>query len=422
MRKFLVVLLLPAFIITSRVVSTEKQLPYSSQEIYYLTESNYGFYYKEPLESPMVYGETAIYANEDLVKESGKLTSETTFKIVEWRLNRQGIPVFKLNNHQFIVADKRLVYDQSHVQTQNRQVWLEPGFVIYNSPYDAKEISSSLSPYQRVTVDRTLFAEGQEFLHIDQVGWVSKEFVSEEDNRIQKVQEVLSNNYQNENYSIYVKQLSTGKEAGINENQKMYAASVMKLPYLYYVQERINQGDYQLDTKLKYVSEVNDFPGSYKPEGSGSLSKTADNKEYTIKDLITKTAKESDNVAHNILGYYITNKSDDVFKKEMTTIAGNEWDVNDKLASAKMAGQVMESIYNQNGFVLESLSQTSFDNQRIAKNISAKVAHKIGDADEFKHDVAVVYTDSPFVISIFTKNSDYDTISKIAKDVYEVLK
>ena len=51
-----------------------------------------------------------------------------------------------------------------------------------------------------------------------------------------------------------------------------------------------------------------------------------------------------------------------------------------------------------------------------------KVAHKIGDADEFKHDTGVVYADSPFVISIFTKNSDYDTISKIAKDVYEVLK
>ena len=35
----------------------------------------------------------------------------------------------------------------------------------------------------------------------------------------------------------------------------------------------------------------------------------------------------------------------------MATIAGEEWDVTDKLASARMAGQVMESIYNQNGFV-----------------------------------------------------------------------
>ena len=73
--------------------------------------------------------------------------------------------------------------------------------------------------------------------------------------------------------------------------------------------------DSQLDTKLKYVSEVNDFPVLINREGSGSLPKTADNKEYTIKDLITKTSKESDNVAHNILGYYITNKSDEAFKK-----------------------------------------------------------------------------------------------------------
>ncbi len=64
---------------------------------------------------------------------------------------------------------------------------------------------------------------------------------------------------------------------------------------------------------MKYVSEVNDF-GSYKPEGSGSLPKTTDNKN-TQSRLITKTAKESDNVAHNILAYYITNKSDEAFKK-----------------------------------------------------------------------------------------------------------
>ena len=37
--------------------------------------------------------------------------------------------------------------------------------------------------------------------------------------------------------------------------------------------EEINEGLYQLDTTVKYVSAVNDFPGSYKPEGSGSLPK-----------------------------------------------------------------------------------------------------------------------------------------------------
>ena len=422
MRKFLVILLLPIFFKSVQVVSTENPVIIPNKEIYSLTHASYHFYYQDTIESPKFYGETPVYSTEDLINESGKVNSETTLTVIEWRLNKQGQPVFKLSNNQFVMADKRLLYDSSIVNKLSKRVWLEPEFVVYNSPYDKQELKSDLVPYQEVEADMSIFAEGREFLHIKQTGWISTDYISNDDNRIQKVQELLSANYQNEQFSIYVKQLSTGKEAGINEDQKMYAASVMKLPYLYYVQEKINQGDYQLDTKLKYVSEVNDFPGSYKPEGSGSLPKTADNKEYTIKDLISKTAKESDNVAHNILGYYVTNKSDETFKKETARISGEEWNVTDKLASAKMAGQVMEAIYNQNAFVLESLSQTSFDNQRIAKDISAKVAHKIGDADEYKHDTAIVYSESPFIISIFTKNSDYDSISKIAKDVYEVLK
>ena len=422
MRKFLVILLLPIFFKSVQVVSTENPVIIPKQEIYSLTHGSYDLYYQDAIESPKFYGETPVYSTEDLIKESGKVNSETKLTVLEWRLNSQGIAVFKLSNNQFVAADKRLVYDESTVNSVVKQVWLKPEFIIYNSPYDQTEKTHTLSPYQKIEGDMLVFAEGREFLRLKQGGWISLEDISEEDNRIEKVQELLSSNYQNDHFSIYVKQLSTGKEAGINENQRMYAASIMKLPYLYYVQEKINQGDVQLDTALKYVPEVNEFPGSYKPEGSGSLPKKADNKEYSVKDLITKTAKESDNVAHNILGYYITNKSDETFKQQMTVLSGENWDVTDKLASAKMAGQVMESIYNQNGFVLESLSKTSYDNQRIAKNISVSVAHKIGDADEFKHDTGVVYTESPFIISIFTKNSDYDTISKIAKDVYEVLK
>ena len=68
----------------------------------------------------------------------------------------------------------------------------------------------------------SIFAEGREFIHVKQTGWISTDYISDDDNRIQKVQELLSANYQNEQFSIYIKQLSTGKEAGINENQKMY--------------------------------------------------------------------------------------------------------------------------------------------------------------------------------------------------------
>ena len=75
-----------------------------------------------------------------------------------------------------------------------------------------------------------MFVEGREFLHIDQVGWVAKESTSEEDNRMSKVQEMLSEKYQKDSFSIYVKQLTTGKEAGINQDEKMYAASGFETP------------------------------------------------------------------------------------------------------------------------------------------------------------------------------------------------
>ncbi|EHE47658.1 putative exported protein [Streptococcus pneumoniae GA54644] len=238
MRKFLIILLLPSFLTISKVVSTEKEVVYTSKEIYYLSQSDFGIYFREKLSSPMVYGEVPVYANEDLVVESGKLTPKTSFQITEWRLNKQGIPVFKLSNHQFIAADKRFLYDQSEVTPTIKKVWLESDFKLYNSPYDLKEVKSSLSAYSQVSIDKTMFVEGREFLHIDQAGWVAKESTSEEDNRMSKVQEMLSEKYQKDSFSIYVKQLTTGKEAGINQDEKMYAASVLKLSYLYYTQEK----------------------------------------------------------------------------------------------------------------------------------------------------------------------------------------
>ena len=63
----------------------------------------------------------------------------------------------------------------------------------------------------------------------------------------------------------------------------------------------------------------------------------------------------------------------------------------------------MEAIYQQNGGIIDALSETRFDDQRISKDIPVKVAHKIGDAYDFRHDVAIVYTDSPFILAIFLR-------------------
>ncbi|WP_161941028.1 serine hydrolase, partial [Streptococcus suis] len=97
--------------------------------------------------------------------------------------------------------------------------------------------------------------------------------------------------YSKDNIGVYVKQLETGQLAGVNQDKAFYSASIAKLPILYYVQERINAGQVDLTTKVKYTVESMSFPGAYVVGGSGSLSKTPDNKEYSVEELINKTAK-----------------------------------------------------------------------------------------------------------------------------------
>ncbi len=55
------------------------------------------------------------------------------------------------------------------------------------------------------------------------------------------------------------------------------------------------------------------------------------------------------------------------------------------------------------------------------KTLMCPVAHKIGDAYDFKHDVILFIQITPFILSIFT-DKGYDKITSIADDVYGVLK
>ena len=202
----------------------------------------------------------------------------------------------------------------------------------------------------------------------------------------------------------------------------MYAASVAKLGLLYYAQERLSQEKLALSDEYQYTSAVNGFPGAYDPDGSGKISKMPDDKNYSLENLLKAVAQNSDNVATNILGYYVANQYDKAFQKSVDKAAATLWNMDKKELTARAAGTLMEAVYRQNGDIINYLSSTDYDGERISKNIDVPVAHKIGDAYDFKHDVAIVYADSPFILSIFTDKEGYDKITSIADDVYGILK
>ena len=426
MRKILGLLLLPAFLGTHGVISTENEVELTQDQIYTMTGTTYGAYYTDIPQRPTVETKTAAFKNIQLTDLASSIEPGTALAIQSLHVNEKGLPVFQLKNGQFVAADKNIILEDSLLSQEftKETKWLKKDFVLYEQPYltSSKSKSSSLKPYSSVTISQIVRTRRGEFALIEGQGWVSMDFLVDKLNRMEQVQEFLSSRYQQPDFGIYVKDLISGKEAGVNQEVPTYSASVAKLPYLYYAEQQIRQGKVKLDQKLKYSPEVNEYKGAYDPEGSGSLPKFPDNKDYSLADVMSRVARESDNVAHNILGYYITNKSDETFQKTIDHIAGQHWDVESREVTPHMVGNVLDAIYEQGGSLVELMSQTNFDDQRISKNIDVQVAHKIGDAYDYKHDAAIVYGKRPFILVIFTNHKNYDSISQIANEIYEVLK
>ena len=426
MNKLVYWMIFPTFLVTQPLSNpSQVQVPLTADSSYASQIGTQDHFFVSIPSNPNVYQPIVTYSDPELSQKIGEIKPDTPFTVDQLFVNDQGKSVFKLSNKQYVVADQDQIYEDSVLELteEKKTMWLTSSFTVYDQPLvnGAKSKKTSLTPYSKVEITKTAKTLKGTYLEIPGQGWIAKDELSAQDNRMEKVQEILNQKYNKDGIAVYVKQVDTGKTAGIHEDQEMYSASIAKLLYLYYTQKEVNESHVNLQTSLKYTKEVNDYPGAYEPEGSGSISKIPDDKDYTVADLINRVAKESDNVAQNILGYYVTHQSDKKFQKVTNKIAGKTWNVETRMASPKMAGNVMEAIYQQNGGIIDALSETRFDDQRISKDIPVKVAHKIGDAYDFRHDVAIVYTDSPFILAIFTDHSDYETISAIAKDIYEVL-
>ena len=427
MKKLFAVMLMTFLLTPLSAISTEKDLSLSNEEKYNLSSNiaTTEVYFDNIPTNPILYKDSYTYSDINLNNGLKLIKSDTKLSVINMRINDNSIPVFELADGSFIEASHQNIYDDVvyNQSSENLDFWLEDSFLTYSAPYTngIKEVKNNLSSYTMVHATQKATTYHGTYYKINNY-WINDTFLSTSDNRMEKVQSLLSQKYNKSDYSIYVKQLDSKESAGINAVMAMYAASVAKLATLYYVEEQMQNGTISANDKLTYTDKVNSFEKAYDVSGSGNMVKTADNKDYTIAELLSAVAQNSDNVATNILGYYVAHQYDADFQSEVTSIAGANWDMKSRSISAKTAANLMEAIYYQNGDIVSYLSSTDFDTSRISKDIPVQVAHKIGDAYDYKHDVAIIYADEPFILSIFTNNADYDDITNIANDVYAILK
>ncbi|MBJ8326355.1 serine hydrolase [Streptococcus pacificus] len=421
-------LAMSVFLLPLSIISTEKEVSLSNGLHYQLTQGpatqvDYFSYFPE---NPVLKQNVQIYQDVNLSTPLTIVAANTPLNLNRYLINDANIPVFELSNGGFISASYENILDDVILSQEPIEAtfWVGKKAVFYTSPFvvGVKNSGQTVADFSNVTVSQKATTNHGTYYKVEGKGWIDESTLSENDNRMAHVQDILNEKYQNADISVYVKDLTSQDVAQINADKPMYSASITKLPILYYAQEKLDKNLVSLESQFKYNDKSMAYDGAYDTDGSGDMSKSPDDKDYSVEYLLKAVSQNSDNVASNLLGYYVDDKYDADYQTSISKAIGTNWDMVGRNSTAQQAGLMMEAIYYQNGTIIDYLSQTKFDNERISKDIDVQVAHKIGDAYDFRHDVAIVYTERPFILSIFTDHASYDDITAIANDVYGVLK
>lgn len=175
------------------------------------------------------------------------------------------------------------------------------------------------------------------------------------------------------------------------------------------------------------ISDIAYYQSSDYSDGTGVLqSSITIGKGYSLKTLSEYAIKYSDNIAYKMIrrtlgSQYLLNYCSEIFNHDVGT------SVYDITMSPNDAMLVLKKLYenkNNNELyndMIEYLKHTVFSD-RLAKYLPEDiVAHKIGNYSSYVHDAGIIYSDSTYIISIYTQNDSnaYEDIAQISKLIYE---
>lgn len=236
---------------------------------------------------------------------------------------------------------------------------------------------------------------------------------------------------------VYVKELNTGNEFGINENLTVIdefdgnkdgyfrAASVVKLQMAYVAYRLIERGELSVDKT--YYDSVTKQEFMLLPTLHKMVSQSDNNLFNTMLRLIGREKTNKTLIEYGILnspvygeispaiGYSRENN----IKRHGTTKVGGK-------ITPKDMGKILEAIYNEkdeNPF-MECFNEAllaNIYNSRIPEGIGHKypVAHKTGTADSAGtyNDAGIIYCKNPYILVVLTKGETSSSAQKYIREL-----
>ena len=211
--------------------------------------------------------------------------------------------------------------------------------------------------------------------------------------------------------------ISSGESFSINGSKTFTAASTYKVPLAMIIYDRISKGTIKETDTIKFTE-------SCREGGTGILQNSNLSSPIKISTLVEDAIRYSDNIAANMLiksvSYSTYKRLEDLKLGITTNHAKNE-------ITAQGAFNVLKSLNDgaNNGNknyskIIGWMKQTVF-NDRISRNLpNSIVAHKIGNYGSNVHDVGIIYSENPYILTICTNGlrDPNTTISGISEIIY----
>ena len=230
-----------------------------------------------------------------------------------------------------------------------------------------------------------------------------EKWIVEENSKVKEIEKAINEvaGKYKDNIAVYYYNFDCDEKYCFNEDKYYITASLRKIPQMMEVADKLQAGNFTLDTKIKYKSE--DYH-----DGTGILQFEDEIGKRTVRELMELSIKESDNIAFYMLSRFCGN---DLIPYIRKLINDNEIpDGEYKLLTATQHYKILSKLYenpNNNPYypmIIEYMKDTAFNDSMNKYLPKGTVAHKIGSYFRYYHDMGFVFGKENYMLVILTKD------------------